>query len=164
MRHARSEGATSTGRDTRRPVRHELGVVVDGDRGDRRVGIADDDRGLEPGRVRRDLGDPAGEVALHHDDAAPESASWMAEELALVRGVDRNRDRAQPQRREERDDLLGPVLEQARDAITAADADARERGREPCGFVVDPARRVRVAHEVEVRTVGVGATPRPAPR
>ena len=139
---------------------NELGVVVDGDRGDRRVGSADDDRGLEPGGVRRDLGDPAREVALHDDDARAGVGELMAEELALVGGVDRDRDGTQPQRREERDHLFGPVLEQARDAIAAADADARERGREPRGFVVDPACRVRVAHEVEVRPVGVGADSR----
>ena len=66
----------------------------------------------------------------------------MAEELALVRGVDRHLDRAELQRGEEADDLLGPVLEQRRDPVAVPDAEAGQRVREPGRLLVHLARAV----------------------
>ena len=83
----------------------------------------------------------------------------MAQELTLVRGVDRDLHRAELQRGKEGDDLLGRVLEQRRDPVALADAPRRERMREPVARHVHLPGRERHALEVEIGAVGVGIQP-----
>ena len=101
-----------------------------------------------------DLGDPAGQAALDDHDPGAGVGEDVAEELALVRGVDRHLDRAELQRREEADDLLGRVLEQRRDPVAPADAELGE----PVGDAVRRARsisRAVSATPVEVQVAAV---------
>ena len=81
--------------------------------------------------VADDLDRARREVALHDEHLRAGVGELVAQELALVRGVDRHLDRAELQRGEEADDLLGPVLEQRRDPIAVLDAELAQRVREP---------------------------------
>ncbi len=80
----------------------------------------------------------------------------MAEELALVGGVDRYLDRPELQRAEERQDLLGTVLEQRRDPIAPGHAEPGERVRQVVAGFVHLAGGERGAREVQVGPVGIG--------
>ena len=79
------------------------------------------------------------EVALHDEHLRAGVGELVAQELALVRGVDRHLDRAELQRGEEADDLLGAVVEQRRDAVAVADAE-RRRARARAGSTPRPSR------------------------
>ena len=101
--------------------------VLPGDRGpgvDDRVGRVDRDAVRQRGRglVADDLDRARREVALDDEHLGARVGELVAQELALVRGVDRHLHRAELQRREEADDLLGPVLEQRRDPVAVHDA------------------------------------------
>ena len=80
-----------------------------------------------------DLGDPAGEVALDDDDLGAGVGELVAEELALVRGVDRDLDRARACSAAKNEmTCSGPFSSRRRDPVAAADAE-RRRGRGPGG-------------------------------
>ena len=101
---------------------------------DDRVGRIDGDavREARASSVADDLDRARREVALHDEHLRTGVGELMAQELALVRGVDRDLDRAELQRREERDDLLGAVVEQRREAVTVPEAERRQRVSQPC--------------------------------
>ena len=114
-------------------------------------------------RLRADHLDRARrEVALHDEHLRAGVGELVAEELALVRGVDRHlRPRRACSAAKKRHDLLGPVVEQRRDAVAVAEPERRQRVREPRRLRVHLARGVLdVAAvglgEVEVRPVGIG--------
>ena len=118
MKHARSLGRTSTASIGRRRRGHErVGPVVHrGTASIDRVGRADDDAPLRArasprrrSRRRATRSRPARRTTL-----GAGVGELVPQELALVRGVDRHLDRAELQRREERDDLLGPFSSRSR--------------------------------------------------
>ncbi len=137
------------------PFDHRPGV-------DHRVGRIDGDAVRERrGCVRTDdLDRSRREVALHDEHLGAGIAELVAEELALVRGVDRDLHRAELEYGEEADDLLGPVLEQRRDPVAVLHPDLAQTVREAVRGEVHLAggelhHVVAAVREVEVRTVGI---------
>ena len=83
--------------------------------------------------------------ALHHEHAGTRVGELVAEELALVGGVDRHLDRSELAGREERDDLLGPMIGAA---VVLAHAALRFGWGSPddcLGYTVTARRAVTVA-------------------
>ena len=87
------------------------------------VGRADHDDRPQLGQVSRSpdrahtSATRAARLAWVTTTRAPRVGEDVAQELALVRRVDRHLDRAELQRGEEADDLLGRVLEQGRHPV-----------------------------------------------
>ena len=115
---------------------------------------------LGRGVVADDLDRTRREIALHHEHLRARVGELMAEELAFVRGVDGHLNRAQLQRGEEGDDLLGAVVEEGGDAIAMEHAELSQGVREVVRFAVHLAcgelhTVAGAAGEVEVRTVRI---------
>jgi hypothetical protein len=91
-------------------------------------------------RVVCDISRPGRVASLHDEDLGAGVGELVTKELAPVRGVDRNLDCTDLDRGEERNHLLGTVLEQGRDPVAAFNTHLTERLREAIRLATHLAR------------------------
>ena len=119
------------------------------------LAVVDHDHVLEVGQLVEDGVDAVGQRALHEHDARSRVAELMPEILALVCGVDRNADGAAPHRAPPREERLGRVLDEHRDAVALTDAEVAQRVRQPVRRRVHRRCGQLTAAHVEIGAVGI---------
>ena len=164
MKHARSAGPTGArrrarpGRRRRPRARRPTTTprASTGPRGGRRPRPRPRGPG-SPGRRRARSGRPG--PPARRTIRAPESTSTWRRNSPLYAVLIGTWIAPEERGGEERDHLLGPVLDQGRDAVAPHDAEPPPGAGQPRRGVGHAAGRPPVALEVEVRAVGIGGQP-----